>query len=78
MKKLLARLILLNCLDFDTFNVDSSDLFDDSGLDSSFLDILEEESVFSDLSSVLLDIGGVCRLLDVVLEELLGNGASSD
>ena len=63
MKKLFAKLILLNCcLDFD-------DEVDD---DTSELLLL---LLFSIVLLLLLDIGGVCRLLDVVLDELLGNGA---
>jgi len=63
---LFAKFILLN-LDFE---LSASDLDSSAGLDVSL-------SVFEFLSSVL-DIGGVCRLLDVVLEELLGNGATSE
>jgi len=68
LKKLLAKFILLNCLDFE---LSASDLDSSAGLDVSLL------SVFEFLSSTL-DIGGVCRLLDVVLDELLGNGATSE
>lgn len=67
MKKLLAKLILLNCFDFDVVAV----VDDDEDEDTSELLLLLLFSVVL----LLLDIGGVCRLLDVVLDELLGNGA---
>ena len=66
MKKLLAKFILLNCLDFDCSASD---------LDTFSAGLGVSRVCFEFLSSVF-DIGGVCRLLDVVLEELLGNGAT--